>query len=313
MGLDTHTEMWSRLPYLPRDLEGRLSSVIVKDFMYIVVVDERHSTIWRMNLSKLDEWIELRQTHSLRTGCAVIADDDYIYVSGGNYQYSILTKSQNSLNNLARFDPGENEWTNLQNAQRERNYHASACVGDKIYMFGGQGSDNSELFISHVEVYDILKQTWSDAPKFPRDLFRRISTVVVESRWIVVVGTELDEKSSCVIFDTRTQTWIESVALILGFSCAQISLLDTKQIVFTGQNNYSFFTIQSIEFKYLHPWFSVGHLIMLRRLVDSKRATSKIKEDNKADCIIQRLVSNTDDDVFRKILSFLLYRPLYAI
>lgn len=303
---DIETNTWSVLPCLPRDLEGKLQSVVFQSYLYIIVVDEIHSSIWRLLISELDEWEELRQSNSQRTGCAIAADDEFLYMSGGKYQDNSFFRSQKSLSNFARYNPSTNLWINLPNMRYDRRDHTAVTVKDDIYILGGRcGSDNN-LLVS-VEVFNTTTQTWNTAPKMASS-FQKLCTVVVDSRWIVIVGTRQDHVSACVIFDTRTKSWFQGIPLTQKFICSKILLLGTSQIVFVGQNNDSFFSMNSINFHHLNPWVSVGSIIKLRRLAETKRAfpAEGIGINDKA---IQALISYVDDDIFRRVLSFLVYHP----
>ena len=303
---DVHTKTWDLLPCLPRDLEGRLSSVVLNGFLYVLVGDERHSTTWRMKISQPDEWEEIMQTGSHRTDCAITSDEECIYASGGYYQEHRFFRSQNSLDNFARFDPETSLWRDLPSMQYKRKDHTSVIVGNKIFIIGGRSCENIDLS-TNVEAFDIISQTWSCIPNMPIQFFSKLSSVVLNDRWIVVVGATIDGVSSCVIFDTKTQTWFRAIDLALTFRCDKILLVNESQIVVSGQNNDSFFSIKSIEFQHLNPWFSVGHMIMLRRLVENHRAVVRMTEDN-TERAIQTLVSDINEDIFKRVLSFLVYR-----
>ena len=304
---DSHTKAWHLLPCLPRDLDGRLSSVVLNGFLYVLVGDESHSTTWRMNIAQPDEWEEIMQTGSQRTDCAITSDDKYIYASGGYYQEDSCCRSQNPLDNFARFDPKTSLWQNLPPMQYKRKYHTSARVGNKIYIIGGRSYQNIDLSTS-VEAFDTIAQTWSHIPNMPVQFFSKLSSVVLNDRWIIVVGARIDGVSSCVIFDTKTQTWFRAIDLALTICCDKVLLVNGSQIAISGQNNDSFFTIKSIDFQYLNPWFSVGHMIMLRRLVEKKRAVVR-NEANNTEHAIQTFVSDSNDNIFKRVLSFLIYHP----
>jgi len=58
-------------------------------------------------------------------------------------------------------------------------------------------------------------------------------------------------------------------------------------------------------------WEEVGHLVLLRTLVEKNRASVVLNDSATAlgedDAVLQRLITNTDEDLFKRIVSFLGY------
>ena len=58
-------------------------------------------------------------------------------------------------------------------------------------------------------------------------------------------------------------------------------------------------------------WEEVGHLVLLRTLVERNRASVLLDDSDAAlgddDAVVQRLITNTDEDLFKRIISFLGY------
>ena len=76
------------------------------------------------------------------------------------------------------------------------------------------------------------------------------------------------------------------------------------------------FVIKSIPLHHLHPWFAVGELILLRKLVHEGRAiplfaTNQLQHEKRKvsyhDTVIQHFLIDIDDDVFKNVLSFLTF------
>ena len=75
-----------------------------------------------------------------------------IYVTGGLSQGA-------KLNSACVYDPQTDAWTRLASMDNARRAHASAVVGGKLYIFGGQGTGGSELVTA--EVYDPASNSWA--------------------------------------------------------------------------------------------------------------------------------------------------------
>jgi len=308
---DSYKRSWTKLPRLPRDLEGELSSVLFQGFLYILVVDELLSSIWRLNVETLDEWEEITQKYSQRTGCASVAGDQNLYVSGGQYLEDPYFRSQETLGNFVRYNSISNTWTNLPCMKYERRDHETARVKENIYILGGKSIEHGKPLTS-MEVFHTRTQVWKTAPKMPIT-FLKLSSVVLRSRWIVVVGTRLDGMSHCIIYDTRINVWFNAIEFVLNLSIPRVLLQGEKQIVIVGQNDDEHFSLKAIDFHSLHPWFSIGHMITIRRLIDTDRATVNKTIGKRDERIIQKLVTDTNDDVYRRVLSFLISNPKVSL
>ena len=58
-------------------------------------------------------------------------------------------------------------------------------------------------------------------------------------------------------------------------------------------------------------WEEIGHLVLLRTLVEKNRASVVLQDSDTAldedNAVVQRLITNTDGDLFKRIVSFLGY------
>ena len=58
-------------------------------------------------------------------------------------------------------------------------------------------------------------------------------------------------------------------------------------------------------------WEEIGHLVLLRTLVEKNRASVVLQDSDTAlgedNAVVQRLMTNTDGDLFKRIVSFLGY------
>ena len=71
------------------------------------------------------------------------------------------------------YDPQADAWTQLACMSGYRIVHASAAVGDKLYVFGGRGGGGR---LSTVEVYDPASNSWAQGPSLT---FYRYNLAVV--------------------------------------------------------------------------------------------------------------------------------------
>lgn len=289
------------LPDLPSERYccGRSHGAILNGCFYMV---DYCNAMYRIELSTRN-W---ERVHNLgikpRHISTVLPDGKHLYAFGdeGNMRY----------------DPNTNEWTELPQMIRQRNNFASAIVGGKIYIFGG----GSYFALSSVEIFDIENQSWSVGPHLPIALHNAAATVM--GRWILIIGglctyNCLSEKTF--IFDTLAQQWYHSnVALIPPRAYHGCAAVEGSKIVSVGGEGHGYslyFSLEIIHRKDLISvsWDTMKHFILVRELLDQGRAfpmtnyfqKKKGGVNSHSDDVVQKLITDTNLDMFREILSFL--------
>ena len=85
--------------------------------------------------------------------------------------------------------------------------------------------------------------------------------------------------------------------------------LSRRIVAFVGTSNEVLEKLGAISVSC--NWEEVGHLVLLRTLVEKNRASVVLQGDDTAlgeeDAVVQRLITNTDGDLFKRIVSFLGY------
>ncbi len=134
-----------------------------------------------------------------RYGAAVVADQDALYVIGGE------TAPKRLLTDIVRFDLRTHTSTALTNAVIRRSHFGAVLTGGKIYLFGGQ-SWNSML--RSMQIYDLASGKLTDGPAMP-EARRSFATGFVRNRIYVTGGSvaELNSVPDVVYFDLAQQTW----------------------------------------------------------------------------------------------------------
>ena len=96
--------------------------------------------------------------------------DGYIYVLGGRlFGNGVPNEINDGLTNLddnMRYDPKNDEWTSMEPMPIRRSGFAADSLNEKIYVFGGQMADGSNL---NVESYDPVTNKWSIEPNMQAD------------------------------------------------------------------------------------------------------------------------------------------------
>ena len=117
--------------------------------------------LWAYNPA-LDTWdATLASMSTGRTAPAVAVVGNAIYAIGGRSRTGGPC-SGNPLTSVERYDIDRDAWAPVASLPFARSDAAAAAVGGKIYLFGG--CDAAGTFLTDVDVYDPVTDTWSDAP-----------------------------------------------------------------------------------------------------------------------------------------------------
>lgn len=103
-----------------------------------------------------------------RSEASAVALDGYIYLVGGWTNTPVAGGDTYSLDQLNRYDPLTDEWTEMESMNQSRDACAVAVLDGKIYAAGGYfGSNFGYEYLSSAEVYDPITDLWSDLPELP--------------------------------------------------------------------------------------------------------------------------------------------------
>jgi N-acetylneuraminic acid mutarotase len=117
--------------------------------------------IWSYDLES-DQWnATLTPMLVERTAPAAAVVGNAIYVIGGR-MYTGGPCSGRPLASVERYDIDTDTWTTVASLPFARSDAAAAAIGGKIYLFGG--CDEYYNFLTDVDVYDPVTDSWSSAP-----------------------------------------------------------------------------------------------------------------------------------------------------
>jgi len=104
-----------------------------------------------------DSWQRVASMPQGKSGHAATAMGGKIYVTGGK----IDVNGGDSVSSVCVYDPQADTWTQLASCMGTvRRYHASAAVGGKLYVFGG---NSGGARLSTAEVYEPASGSWAQA------------------------------------------------------------------------------------------------------------------------------------------------------
>ena len=141
------------LPKLPYPA-WKLSATILDDWLYLyggnkggfrdLSSDDQMGDVWRVNINGEGIW-EKVVSGIKRESLSMLAYDGALYILGG---LTIWNKkgerpNQQSTNQVWRYDPTANIWSELTSLPESRSGHGATIVNGKIYVLGGQNVQGS--------------------------------------------------------------------------------------------------------------------------------------------------------------------------
>ena len=134
--------------------------------------------------------------------------------------------------------------------------------------------------------------------------------VLREGEYLAEIRTRQGEITDQITFITNKQTYSLGGN---GGSGEDMSIppdLSRRIVAFVGTSKGVLEKLGAISVS--RNWEEVGHLVLLRALVEKSRASLVLQDGggnalSLEDAVVQRLITNTDGDLFKRIVSFLGY------
>jgi N-acetylneuraminic acid mutarotase len=153
-------------------------------------------------------------------GCT---DGTYVYVYGGS------NASAQYLNDLWRWTPATQTWTQLANMPTGKSNIQGAYWNGKIYVPGGYIGSH----ITENAIYDIATNTWTTGAPLPAP---QSGQNVAFNNKIYNFGGNPGPQSTVTIYDIATNTWSNGAAMPVGitYGRATVSTLGTPYAYYAG-------------------------------------------------------------------------------
>jgi len=169
-----------------------------------------------------DTWKALAPMPTRRGAAGAAVAGGKIYVVGGASSLHGMHENgihprrpHNVLATVEEYDPATNSWRERRSLLLARNHHATAAVGDKVYVIGGRvggayissASNNVDL----VEAYDPAADLWTAMDRMPTAR-SAIGAGVYNGRIIVPGGESQDRRELTAFraveaYDTKLNSW----------------------------------------------------------------------------------------------------------
>jgi N-acetylneuraminic acid mutarotase len=216
------SDSWVQLANIP-DPTMNLALAAVDDKIYAIGGDRFKKTN-RMYDPKTDSWSIM---DSMPTGRQHISAGTYgnnIYVAGGLTSWTSISKK------LEVYNVKSNIWLEKTEIPSLRNNSAVIGYDDKIFVFGGAGTEEDVYGdINTLESYDVKKDQWELKKELPIMLFKPGITVVGKEIFLIggqaMIEGQCEASTRVFVYKPDTDTYIETTPLPkknVFFGCASI-------------------------------------------------------------------------------------------
>jgi hypothetical protein len=173
------------------------------------------------------EWFELPSMNMSRNSCGVCHIGEYIYITGGQGQYSttLVTVDQLHVPTL--------KWSSGSPLPEPRTLHGCVAVDGDMYVIGGV--DHGREDCNSMYRYESKSRVWTIAPSMKRA--RNSGTYVVLDKRIYALGGK--GTISCEMFDIESNRWsdIASLSHPRYLACA-VKVEDNNILLIGGADIY---------------------------------------------------------------------------
>lgn len=306
---DVPNQSYVTLPDLPQVID-EYQGVVVNDYFYVAVWD----SLFRMCLLERQEW-EVVTTRGIFWNLEnMLTDGTSIFLMRGYEGITIFDPSNCKFSRATR-----NPY-----ASRQRSFNV--LIDKKIYIIGGEmiSRPTATTFI-----FDVAKNSWSEGPPLPIPICSDFDAVAL-NRSILLTGMHgqsNDVRNKNFVYDIHTKKWTQFNTSLSSSPRRNHRCVKVGCQIFTvgGEDEYDrLCPLTTIEIPD-RGWIMLKSYLLLRKLVDDKRATSAnvtkkrkhADSDSKVDpetktnantnraAVIEKLFTHIPLDVFRYVLMFL--------
>jgi hypothetical protein len=202
-------------------------------------------------------WTPIASLPAPRGWFSGASDGTYIYLLGG------VDQNFNTTATLWRYDPASNTYdTSLPSYTIPTYFHASAYLNGKIYRIAGAavGTDY------HVEVYDIVTNTWSMAANYPFANHNLMATAL--GNYIYAGGGNASPEKTY-RYDPSTDTWDDAAIADLpaGRSSAASGAYNGRWLLAGGDVNFAISNSVIAWDPATNTWNNLTNMVQARDLL----------------------------------------------
>ena len=207
-----------------------------------------------------------------RSGAASVVLNDKIYVMGGTTRHGYTDYATNILE---IYDPTTNTWTTGTPMLKKIHRFSSVTVNNKIYVFGGLDSTETDGRSSKVQIYDLNTNTWSMGASMSTPRVDSVS-VAVNNKIYVLGGSNNERLNRLDIYDPLTDSWTTGASMPTTRNSTAASSIGTNIYVYGGSSRSNFQDNVEVYNTETNTWTTKGALSTSRQHMASTVVGSKI-------------------------------------
>ncbi|MDD9798150.1 MAG: hypothetical protein OXT03_03465, partial [Alphaproteobacteria bacterium] len=211
-------QAWRSGAALPQSVSGAVAASI-DDRIYVLsgTVGTGIRRFFEVYDTRGDGWRPLPPMPVDRVQFGVAAGQGQIIVTGGR---SIETGQFSDT--VWRFNPTQSLWTQMPAMPGRRADHASAVIGNMLYVVGGAGAA-----AAHIYAYNLKQGRWAILPTQMPIPASQIAITTYGSKLVIVGGRDRNGRiiGAVQVYDTKANTWQKAPDLPAPRSGAAIGML----------------------------------------------------------------------------------------
>lgn len=220
-------QAWRSGAALPQSVSGAVAASI-DDRIYVLsgTVGTGIRRFFEVYDTRGDGWRPLPPMPVDRVQFSVAAGQGQIIVTGG---FSIDTGKFSDT--VWRFHPTRSLWTQMPAMPGRRAGHASAVIGNMLYVVGGVGAGAAQVY-----AYNLKQGRWSVLPTKMPIPASQIAITNYGHELVIVGGRDMNGRTigAVQIYDTKANTWRKAPELPAPRSGAAVGLLGDQLHVVGG-------------------------------------------------------------------------------
>lgn len=205
-----------------------------------------------------NSWSSMASMPTSRFSFGAATANGRIYAVGGETQTNVVSTAE-------AYDPSSDTWTTVSSMPTARDALAVvAGLNGQIYAIGGeaQGSDGTYGPVGTVEVYDLVKNSWSTVASMPTPRLGLAATVGPDGRIYAIGGFDGTSVLNTVeAYNPTTNTWSELAPMPTARRDLAVASSGGRIFAFGGDPGTSPSTISSATEAYspgTNTWTSVS-------------------------------------------------------
>mmetsp|Transcript_17071 Transcript_17071/g.34194 ORF Transcript_17071/g.34194 Transcript_17071/m.34194 type:complete len:402 (+) Transcript_17071:113-1318(+) len=163
------------------------------------------SAVWKVDTTATSfDTTQVASMSTARGDIFAAVADEYVYITGGFTHEDYWCAPHASVE---KWHIGTSEWSAVPDMNYKRGDKALMHMNQQIYAIGGESKvktddcnnqpANASMAVEHVEIYNELTNTWTDATVLPEETFRFVAVAHEPSDSIYIFGGQNYYDASC--------------------------------------------------------------------------------------------------------------------